>query len=66
MNNHSHMDSHDIILVESLGAVWTLPHTILHAIFNALQAKHVATRFKRSVFEPILANSAQSKLLASC
>jgi hypothetical protein len=58
------MNSHDINLVESLSTIWTLSHTIFHAIFDTLQAEHVAASFERSVLEPILADSAQSKLLA--
>ena len=59
------MDGHDINLVKSLGAIWTFPHTILHAVFDTLKAEYMTASFKGGILEPILANSAKSKLLLS-
>ncbi len=57
------MNSHDIHFVESLRASRAFSHAILHTIFDALDAKHVAASLQNCILEPVFADGAESKLL---
>ena len=53
----SHMGSHDIQLIEGLGAIRTLPHAIGNTVFNTVVAEDVSACFQDSVLEILATNS---------
>ena len=57
------MYGHDIHLVECLGAVWALSHSVGDTILDTAVAEEVATSFQGSVLEMRSTNGAKCKSL---
>jgi hypothetical protein len=56
--DQSHVNRHDVRLVERLRTVWALPHTVGNSILNTVVAESMATRLDGNVLEVIPANGA--------
>ena len=53
----SHVNSHDVHLVESLGAVGTFPHAIGKAVFDTVVAEEMAACLQGRILEIFATNS---------
>ena len=53
----SHVNRHDVHLIECLGAVGAFPHPVRQAVFDTVVAEHMAARLQDRILEIIATNS---------